>query len=293
METEKNALPATEAESKTTEIAGQKPVIQKKVAILKHPLIEAAISGLFRFKEQKQAVKRLREINEKFIVAKDQEENLKQNKLRLWIKDYAILPEEVEKGYRGHFAEISVIEIEPGKFSLKTEKIEVPVNSHPQRTRPKGSHPDWGHPVMRRLEKKPLFNTLEEANAVLMRLHEEYPNISIPGDNQLLIMIYRRKKDAVEKGGMPVQKYKFQVVVGEAGGFRILFNEHIPGNRKFDRAAIQVQESGEHHHEEDVEAYEEEYVEYELVEEEHEEDSEEKSSSYFTSMAALKKKKRK
>lgn len=280
------------AEPKSETIATKpRPVLQKKIAIVKHPLIEAAVAGLFRFKEHRQAVKRLREINDKFIVAKEQEENLKQNRLRLWVKDFELTPKEVEKGYRGHFVEISVVEPEAGKFSLKSEKLDIPLNLHPQKTRPKGSHPDWGHPVLRRLEKKPLFATLEEANAVLMRLHEEYPNISIPGDNQLLIMIYRKKKETSEKGGLPVQKYKFSVVVAESGGYYIVFNEHIPGNKKVDRTTLR-KEAGEASHE----SHAEDDVEYEQVEEyemEEDDDGSEKPSTYFTSMAALKKKKRK
>ncbi|MEI7669284.1 MAG: hypothetical protein WCJ33_04300, partial [Pseudomonadota bacterium] len=61
---------------------------KKKIAILKHPLIEAVVQGLYRFNDEKQAIRRLHEINDKFIVAKETQEILSQNKLRLWIKDY-------------------------------------------------------------------------------------------------------------------------------------------------------------------------------------------------------------
>ncbi len=196
----------------------------KRVAVLKHPLIEAVIHGLFKFTEERQAVARLNEIKSKFIVGKDQDPSGRT--LKLWIKDYELSDEDIKKGYRGHFGEISIKQLDKRKCSLHLAKLDVPLAAHPQKTRAKRSHPDWGHPVLRKLEKYPVFKEPEHAHALLMTLHEEYPNISIPGLNYLLIMVYR--KDKVKKGdGPPVQKLKFSIVAAEGGGYKITWAENV------------------------------------------------------------------
>jgi len=96
----------------------------KRVAVLKHPLIEAVIHGLFKFTEDRQAVARLNEIKNKFIVAKDQDGSGRT--LKLWIKDYELSDDDIKKGYRGHFGEISIRQLDKRKCSLHLEKLDVP-----------------------------------------------------------------------------------------------------------------------------------------------------------------------
>ena len=181
------------------------------------------LHGLFKFTEDRQAVARLDEIKNKFIIAKDQDSSGRT--LKLWIKDYALSDDDIKKGYRGHFGEISIKQVDKKRCSLHLTKLDVPLASHPQKTRARRSHPDWGHPVLRRLEKNPVFKEPEHAHALLMSLHEEYPDISIPGLNYLLIMVYR--KDRVKKGeGSPVQKFRFAIVPAE-GGYKIAYEENV------------------------------------------------------------------
>lgn len=197
----------------------------KRLATFDHPLIGAIAEGLFRFVDKEQAMRRINELRNEFVVAKEQKVEGQPYNLKLWIKDYALSEGEIKQGYRGHFAGISIIRLENGKYSLAMTKIEVPLNLHPQKTRPRRSHPDWGHPVLRQLEKNPVFDDVEKARAMLMALHEEYPNISIPGMNHLFIMIY--SKDYAKSDAIPVKKYKFTITSLENGKFQITHQENI------------------------------------------------------------------
>ncbi len=197
---------------------------RKRAATIRNPTLEAIRHGLFRFDEEWQAVKRLEVLKSHFIVAKEQEENVWPPSLTLWIRDYGVSEEEAKEGYRGHFARIVCQKMEDGKFTLTMEKQDVPLSRHPQKKRPPRSHPDWGHPILRRLHKEEVFATLEEARALLMQLHEQYPKTSIPGQNHLYIMIYRREK---EPGKLPVQKWKLVIeTIPESGGYRIAVRDN-------------------------------------------------------------------
>lgn len=198
---------------------------QKRIATLDNPLIEAIFNGLFRFTDKEQAMRRVQEIRNEFVVAREQEGDKGAYNIRLWIKDYDLSEEEIKQGYRGHFGGISIMRLNTGKYSLKLTKIDVPLAQHPQKTRSRRSHPDWGHRILRQLEKNPVFDDVEKARAMLMALHEEYPNISIPGFNHLYIMIYR--KDRSKDGGIPVQKFKFNIVPYEGGKFQIQHQENV------------------------------------------------------------------
>jgi hypothetical protein len=70
---------------------------------------------------------------------------------------------------------------------------------------------------LRDIKKKRIFGTINEAARELERLHEEFPEVSIPGENRLMIILYER----VEGVKSPVQKYKFEVKAIPEGGFFI------------------------------------------------------------------------
>lgn len=171
-------------------------------ATIGHPSIEAIVETRYRFASKKQAQEQLSSILKFFIVSK------KSKKLSplLWIKGFAIRPEENKAGGLGNFARLSII-ARDDHYTISAKKITRPLAQHPERKRPKRKHPDWGHPILRSVKKKKRYDSADEAQEELMQLHQEYPEISIPGEGKLHIIIYQPPK----AGGKPVQKYTLKV----------------------------------------------------------------------------------
>ena len=164
------------------------------------------------------------------------------DKLLIWIKDYAITDEEKEEGFKGNFAEITVTHSDP-IWTLLATKIPVPLAKHPQRKRKPLSCPDWGHPVLRAAQKGHVYNTLEEAQGHLQKMHETFPNVSIPGNNRLFTMIYRRPHDGK---GPSVKKWILLIKAAQEGGFQIEIKENLkpekaPEKQKVGKFTAQVQ----------------------------------------------------
>ncbi|MFW0778024.1 MAG: hypothetical protein ACN2B6_09945 [Rickettsiales bacterium] len=171
-------------------------------ATIGHPSVAAITEGHFRFASKKQAQEKLAAILSGFILSKKS----KTAKPILWIKGFAITPEEHAEGCLGNFAKLSVTPRDD-HYTVVAEKMAMKLDQHPQRKRPKRQHPDWGHPILRSVKKKRRYDDASEAHEELMRLHQDYPEISIPGEGQLHIIIYEptayRKK--------PIQKYTLKV----------------------------------------------------------------------------------
>ena len=86
---------------------------------------------------------------------------------------------------------------------------------HPQQQRRKTSHPNWGHPILRLIEKGRRYATLAEAERDLQLLHEEYPTTTIPLGNKLNIMVYSAKY------GNNVRKFVLEIKSHPTGDFFI------------------------------------------------------------------------
>jgi hypothetical protein len=99
-----------------------------------------------------------------------------------------------------------------------------------------------------------MTKSFSQAQEEMMRIHEEYPEISIPLTNKLYIIIYSKEHKP------PVQKYLLEIKTLDEGGFFIEFGE----NNYQAPATPQKEESPE-----------------------------EIPQGYFTSMIALKKRKKK
>ena len=98
------------------------------------------------------------------------------------------------------------------------EKIEVPLDKHPEKERPKEAHPNWGHPVLRAVETAKKFDGIEIARAFLHSLHHEYPDATIPGKDEVHVMVYKR----ADEGGSPIQKISLKVKPLADGGAKIM-----------------------------------------------------------------------
>ena len=126
------------------------------------------------------------------------------------------------------------------RFYLSAQKLPAAAKYHPKRIRPKQKTPDFGHWVLRRVQKNWWYPTIEEANADLMALAEEFPLVCIPATNKLYAMIYR----SAPKGTKPVNRYVLEIKAHEQGGFRIdLAENHYVAKPKAPKKAAPVRET--------------------------------------------------
>lgn len=208
------------------------------VATLKHPTIEAILGGHFRFATQKQATDRLKAVRESFTVAKlPPDVDPDPSALKLWIRGYGLTAEAREEGYLGHYAQLRVKELpEDGKWTIEAAVLNIDKKYHPQRRQTEQKFPNWGHPILRDIKKGRTHKTTESAQSELTRLHEAFPEVSIPLSGKLYLMVYGK---AAEEGGSPVQKWVFEIAATEAGEFTIAYkpNTHKPKEKSPQPAA--------------------------------------------------------
>lgn len=142
----------------------------------------------------------------------------------IWLRGYALTPEEEREGFLGNYALVTVkaVQEEKEKFTLIATKLAADLKHHPQTKRPKQQHPDWGHPILRGVKRKKLYLDVEHAQAELQALHEEYPDVTIPCTHKLYIIIYDKKLNKVP----PVQKWVLTVQPQQDGGYYIVAEEN-------------------------------------------------------------------
>lgn len=189
------------------------------VASMEEPTIAAAMDGRFRFATEDQAQAALEKICKRFVLGKDSPppEEGRHHAITLWVRDYAVTDEEKDQGYRGNFASVTVKRTSGGRFSLAAKKLDVDVAHHPQRERPKSRHPNWGHPILRAVETGKIFPSLKLAEKQLRLLHEEFPEVTIPGKDTLHALIYSRKGE-----GKPIQKIVIKLKLLQEGGVQLV-----------------------------------------------------------------------
>lgn len=132
--------------------------------------------------------------------------------------------EEKALHYRGHFARLRVQPADNGKWTITSEKIDVPLEKHPQKERPRSRHPNWGHPVLRAVEKKKAFPTMDIARAQLQSLHMEYPDATIPGKDVLHVMVYSRKENTGgdSSSNAPIEKISIKAKPHSDGSAKLM-----------------------------------------------------------------------
>ncbi len=192
-------------------------------ATLKHPLIEAITAKLFRFSSYKHAVERIESLKLIFTVAKQQINNPKHPSLMLWIKGFQLSAEDKKRGYMGHIAIISIDRLESGQYTLQAQKLEVELKFHPMRKITKAAHPNWGHPLLRRIHKEELFDDIESARKMLQNIQKSYPDSSILCTNKLYTIIFTREGT---ENDTPTQKYVLEIKPQAEGGFRIEYKKN-------------------------------------------------------------------
>ncbi len=192
---------------------------KKKYASLKNPTIEAIVGEHFRFANPEQAMERLEALNDSFITSR-LPENLDPNpkEIKLWIRGYGLSAAMLEKGYIGNYARFEVKRVEKNKWTIAPVLLSIDKKYHPQRRQPTRRHPNWGHPIMRDIKKTRVHKTVDTAQNELVRLHELFPEVSIPLTNKMYIMVYQKTEDDQP----PIRKWVLEIKATDDGaGFYI------------------------------------------------------------------------
>jgi len=213
---------------------------KKKYASVKNPTIEAIISETFRFANTDQAQSRLEALRETFITSRLPEDvDPDPKELKLWIRGYGLSSKMREKGYIGNYARFEVKRAGKGKWTLSPVLLSIDKKYHPQRRQPPSRHPNWGHPIMRDIKKNRVHPAVETAQNELARLHELFPEVSIPLTNKMYIMVYQKTDDGLP----PIKKWVLEIKATEDGsGFYI---DNYPNPYQADARAKAAQASVE------------------------------------------------
>ncbi len=217
---------------------------RRTYADIRLPMVMAVVDGFYRFRKKEQAEARLAWLRERFVLSRKYATSPEDTVL--WVRGWCLMEDEEEKGYRGHFARVTVQSLPKGKWTLAGEKVDAPLADHPQKERPPGRHPDWGYPALRTIKKGGPFASLEEAQALLDDLQETFPDASVPGRNRLYLMVY--SKQYAQDGKAPVKKYIFDIeACKEGSGFLITVkdNERAPAPRSQAQKATEAEAKAE------------------------------------------------
>lgn len=192
---------------------------KKKYASIKNPTIEAILAENFRFASPDQAKARLEALRDTFITSRLPEDvDPDPKELKLWIRGYGLSGPMREKGYIGNYARFELKRAEKGKWTITPILLSIDKKYHPQRRQPPRRHPNWGHPIMRDIKKTRVHQQVETAQNELVRLHELFPEVSIPLTNKMYIMVYQKTDD----GQPPIKKWVLEIKATEDGsGFYI------------------------------------------------------------------------
>lgn len=182
---------------------------QKKSATVRNPTIEAVVKQLLRLPDAAAAVRKMDAIRSHFITSQKQLTDTKTPSIILWIKGFDVSDAELAAGYLGHFAAIAPKKLPEGKWTLTATKMMLDLKEHPAKKYQvvKQRHPNWGHPVLRKIKKGITHSSVEDAAGLLLKLHEEYPDASIPGELKLYLMVFGRTDD----GSKPLKKWVFEI----------------------------------------------------------------------------------
>jgi hypothetical protein len=194
--------------------------VKPRLATIEDPLVNSAVGGFFKLQAKTDALAYLQKIATQCILAKDREPIVEGEPpvLKLWVRGFEVTGEEKAKGYCGNFARIRLEFTKAGHYTLIAEKLEVDVSRHPQKERANGPHPNWGHPVMREIEKGKTYPSIAVARERLERLHLDYPLATLPGKDTLNIMLYNRNAE----GDSPIDKITVKIKPLEEGGAKIV-----------------------------------------------------------------------
>ncbi|MFN7901501.1 MAG: hypothetical protein ACK5O1_01555 [Holosporales bacterium] len=206
----------------------------QRFAFVGHVLVDAALSGKYRLPDKALAMAKLSQLRELF--ASHDESTDDRETLTLWIRGYAVTPEEEAENALGNFAVLHVEALNEKLFTIKAIKLAIPAAKHPQRKRPVRPHPNWGHPAMIAIKKGKIWPTAAVARNVLDKLHREFPRVSIPGEDKLSILLY--SKSRLAEGLSPTWQVQLRVAPRDDGTAIIEFIERGKTRRPLGGAKV-------------------------------------------------------
>ena len=180
----------------------------KYYAYFEHETVQAMLHSLFRFQSAMQAQLVSNRFADQVILSPKMSDPKDRKAIILWVRDLDVTPEQRKLGYIGNYAKISLLQLPNGKWTLSMLRIDVPLVKHPVKLQVERRYPNNGHPVLRGAERGKTYPTMQAASEALMQMHEEYPEVSVPGVNQLRIMMYKK----AGQGETPVQRVELSVV---------------------------------------------------------------------------------
>jgi hypothetical protein len=202
----------------------------KRFATIQHPLVQAVLGGDFRFALKEVALQRLKKFAQQFDGIYD-DTNPDEPKVTLWIRGFGVDAHAERDGYLGNFAVVCLKLLEGRVYTIDAAKLDVPIDGHPIKRRPRQKHPNWGHPVLRNVRNETPYPSQQAARDDLARLHFEYPEVTIPAhEDKLLSIVYEKKA-----GEKPIKKYVFYIREAfdddnnSTGEWRIKCKENIQG----------------------------------------------------------------
>jgi hypothetical protein len=194
---------------------------KKSLANAKSPIMDAVIHQRYVFAKKSDALKKIIDISEKFVTS-TLAESVAADCTVIWIRDYEITEAEMAAGCIGNYALLYPDETPDGKYTVAARKLVIEAAKHPQRKRQKSKHPDWGYWVLRRIKKNWRYGSIDEAYSDLMQLAEDFPEVSIPGQNKLYTIVYRKTDD----NSLPLFRIVLEVEALPEGGFTITHKEN-------------------------------------------------------------------
>jgi hypothetical protein len=210
---------------------------KKILANAKSPIIDAVIHQRYVFATKKDALNKIVTIEERFVKS-TLAESVDPECTVIWIRDYQLTQDEIKAGCIGNYALLYADKMPDGKFTVAARKLTIEPSRHPQRKRTKSKHPDWGYWVLRRVKKNWRYGSIDEAYNDLMQLAEDFPEVSIPGQNKLYTIVYRKTTD----NSLPLFRIVLEVEALPEGGFTIACSENtFKRERKPERDASQEQ----------------------------------------------------
>lgn len=177
------------------------------------PLIAATLAGKWQFPSREAALEKLTAMRNLFCSSK---KNDCVDSVDIWVESYALTETEKKEGRCGNFIRISIKD-QKKAFALLAEKLEVPTKQHPRTNRPKHRTPDWGYYVLRNVKNGKVYQTIEEANAALNALAQDFPETTRLGTAKAYTIAYSKALNPIE----PLQKIVLEIQIAKEGGFMI------------------------------------------------------------------------
>jgi hypothetical protein len=194
---------------------------KKTLAHVRHPIIDAVIKMRYSFSSYEDALDKILFLEKRFVKS-SLAESVTPDTTVLWIRGYFLTENEEEQGFTGNYAVISPEMTPDKKYTLTARKLEIEISRHPQRKRKKSKHPDWGYWVLRRVQKGWRYDSVDEAYSDLMALAEDFPDVTIPSQNKIFTIIYRKAKE----DEIPLHRVVLEVEALREGGFTITCKEN-------------------------------------------------------------------